>query len=67
MMNFQNIKNTKIDTIFHIHLCICIYIISPVAHKETIKLYNEKLNNTINKKNVQEEKLELFLVSTNNF
>lgn len=36
-------------------------IISPVAHKETIKLYNEKLNNAINKKeDVQEEKLELF-------
>lgn len=36
-------------------------IISPVTHKETIKLYNEKLNNAINKKeDVQEEKLELF-------
>lgn len=36
-------------------------IISPVAHKETIKLYNEKLINAINKKeDVQEEKLELF-------
>lgn len=36
-------------------------IISPVAHKETIKLYNEKLNNAINKKeDDQEKKLELF-------
>lgn len=36
-------------------------IISPIAHKGTIKLYNEKLNNAINKKeNIQEEKLELF-------
>lgn len=36
-------------------------IISPVAHKETIRLYNEKMNNAINeKKNISEEKLELF-------
>lgn len=36
-------------------------IISPIAHKETIKLYNEKMNNAItNKKDIQEEKIELF-------
>ncbi len=36
-------------------------IISPIAHKETIKLYNEKMNNAINnKEEVQEEKVELF-------
>lgn len=36
-------------------------IISPIAHKETIKLYNEKMNNAINQKEIiQEEKLDLF-------
>ena len=36
-------------------------IISPIAHKETIRLYNEKMNNAINnKENIQEEKVELF-------
>ena len=36
-------------------------IISPVSHKETIKLYNEKMNNSINTNEViQEEKIELF-------
>ena len=36
-------------------------IISPIAHKGTIKLYNEKMNNAIkNKDNIQEEKIELF-------
>lgn len=36
-------------------------IISPIAHKETVKLYNEKMNKTIdNKENIQEEKIELF-------
>ncbi len=36
-------------------------IISPIAHKETIKLYNEKMNNAINgKEKIQEEKVELF-------
>ena len=36
-------------------------IISPVAHKGTIKLYNEKMNNAINnKEDIQEEKVELF-------
>ena len=37
-------------------------IISPLAHKETIKLYNEKMNNAIqnNKENICEEKIELF-------
>ena len=36
-------------------------IISPIAHKETIKLYNEKMNNAINnKEKIQEEKIELF-------
>ena len=36
-------------------------IISPIAHKETIKLYNEKMNKAINnKEDVQEEKVELF-------
>ena len=41
-------------------------IISPIAHKETIKLYNEKMNNAINGKDVNgkeeipEEKVELF-------
>lgn len=37
-------------------------IISPNAHKETVKLYNEKMNNAINdKENVAEEKMELYL------
>lgn len=37
-------------------------IISPLAHKKTIKLYNEKMNNAIKNNNtsVDEEKLELF-------
>ena len=36
-------------------------IISPIAHKETIKLYNEKMNKAIyNKEEIQEEKIELF-------
>lgn len=36
-------------------------IISPIAHKGTIKLYNEKMNNAINnKENIQDEKIELF-------
>ena len=36
-------------------------IISPIAHKETIKLYNEKMNNAINNnEELQEEKVELF-------
>ena len=36
-------------------------IISPIAHKGTIKLYNEKMNNAINNnEKVQEEKIELF-------
>ena len=36
-------------------------IVSPIAHKETIKLYNEKMNKAINnKEDVQEEKIELF-------
>ena len=36
-------------------------IISPIAHKGTIKLYNEKMNNAINnKEEIQEEKIELF-------
>lgn len=36
-------------------------IISPIAHKGTVKLYNEKMNNAINKKEIiQEEKLDLF-------
>ena len=36
-------------------------IISPIAHKETIKLYNERMNNAINSnENIQEEKVELF-------
>ena len=36
-------------------------IISPIAHKGTIKLYNERMNNAINNKEViQEEKIELF-------
>lgn len=36
-------------------------IISPIAHKETIKLYNERMNNSINnKEKIQEEKIELF-------
>lgn len=36
-------------------------IVSPLAHKETIKLYNEKMNNAIvNKEEIQEEKFELF-------
>ena len=37
-------------------------IISPIAHKETIKLYNERINKAIsNKEEIQEEKMELFL------
>jgi len=36
-------------------------IISPVAHKETIKLYNERMNNAINNnEEKKEEKVELF-------
>lgn len=36
-------------------------IISPLAHKGTIKLYNEKMNNAIkNEENIQEEKIDLF-------
>lgn len=36
-------------------------IISPLAHKNTIRLYNEKINNAIkNKEEIQEEKIELF-------
>lgn len=36
-------------------------IISPIAHKGTIKLYNEKMNNAINSnEEIQEEKIELF-------
>lgn len=36
-------------------------IISPIAHKGTIKLYNEKMGKAINnKEDVQEEKMELF-------
>ncbi len=36
-------------------------IISPNAHKETIKLYNERMNNAINeKKDIAEEKIELY-------
>lgn len=36
-------------------------IISPIAHKETIKLYNERMNKAINdEKEIQEEKIELF-------
>lgn len=36
-------------------------IISPIAHKGTIKLYNEKMKKAINdKENIQEEKVELF-------
>ena len=36
-------------------------LISPLAHKETIKLYNEKMNKAINsEEEIQEEKVELF-------
>lgn len=37
-------------------------IISPLAHKSTIKLYTEKMNNAINNNEeyIQEEKVELF-------
>ena len=37
-------------------------IISPIAHKETIKLYNETMNNAISNKEslITEEKIELF-------
>lgn len=36
-------------------------IISPIAHKETKKLYDEKMNNAIkNNENIEEEKIELF-------
>lgn len=36
-------------------------IISPIAHKGTVKLYNEKMNNAIQKKeNLEQEKIELF-------
>jgi transposase len=36
-------------------------IISPIAHKGTIKLYNEKINSAIkNNEDIKEEKIELF-------
>ena len=36
-------------------------IISPIAHKETIRLYNKKMNKSIDEnQEIQEEKLELF-------
>lgn len=37
-------------------------IISPLAHKETVKLYNEKMKRAIkdNKNDIEEEKIELF-------
>ena len=36
-------------------------IISPIAHKGTVKLYNEKMDNAINnKEEIPEEKIELF-------
>ena len=36
-------------------------IISPIAHKETVKLYNEKMKNAIdNKEDIKKEKVELF-------
>lgn len=37
-------------------------IISPLAHKETVKLYNEKMKNAIkdNENDIEEEKIELF-------
>ncbi len=36
-------------------------IVSPVAHKETIKLYNERMNNAIvQNENITEEKIELY-------
>ncbi len=36
-------------------------IVSPLAHKGTIKLYNEKMNNAINSDNeISEDKIELF-------
>lgn len=37
-------------------------IISPLAHKETLKLYNEKMKNIIknNESNIEKEKVELF-------
>lgn len=37
-------------------------IISPLAHKETVKLYNEKMKNAIkdNENNIEKEKIELF-------
>ena len=36
-------------------------IISPIAHKGTIRFYNEKMNNAINQKEIiKEEKLDLF-------
>lgn len=41
-------------------------IISPIAHKGTIKLYNERLNNAINNnKVIKEEKIELYPFQTN--
>ena len=43
-------------------------IISPIAHKGTVKLYNEKMNNAINQKEIiQEEKLDLFKSRQINF
>ena len=36
-------------------------IISPIAHKRTIKLYNDKMNKAIkNKDEILQEKIELF-------
>ena len=43
-------------------------IISPIAHKGTIKLYNERMNKAINdKEEITEEKIELFQTRQINF
>lgn len=59
---FEEIKDRYNISYPSLHRCfLSDDIISPIAHKETIKLYNEKMNNAINSnKNIQEEKIELF-------
>lgn len=59
---FEEIKDRYNISYPSLHRCfLCDDIISPIAHKETIKLYNERMNNAINSnENIQEEKVELF-------
>ena len=59
---FEEIKDRYNISYPSLHRCfLSDDIISPIAHKETIKLYNERMNNAINSnENIQEEKVELF-------